>query len=124
MLEKVVALKRQEADAVGFKDHRYNALIEEFEPGTTVAELKTLFADLTRELVPLIRKIADSSKKPDRSILERDYPVDRQKLFAESAAVAFGFDFTAGRLDTTAHPFCSGIGPGDCRITTRYSPRF
>jgi len=123
-LEKVVDLKRQEADVVGFQDHRYNALIEEFEPGTTVAELKTLFADLTKGLVPLIRAIADSPKKPDRSILERDYPVDRQKLFAESAAVAFGFDFAAGRLDTTAHPFCSGFGPGDCRITTRYNPRF
>jgi carboxypeptidase Taq len=123
-LEKVVDLKRQEADAVGYKDHRYNALINEFEPGTTVAELKTLFADLTKELVPLIRAISESTKKPDRAVLERDYPVDRQKLFAESAAVAFGFDFVAGRLDTTAHPFCSGFGPGDCRITTRYNPRF
>jgi carboxypeptidase Taq len=44
-------------------------------------------------------------------------------MFAEAAAVAFGFDFAAGRLDTTAHPFCSGFGPGDCRITTRYNPR-
>ncbi len=115
---------RRKPDAVGFKEHPYDALIEEYEPGTTVAELKELFAGLTRELVPLIRKIADSPKKPDRSILEREYPVDRQKVFAESAAVAFGFDFAAGRLDTTAHPFCSGIGPGDCRITTRYNPRF
>jgi carboxypeptidase Taq len=123
-LEKIVELKRQEADAVGFKDHRYNALVDEFEPGTSVAELKTLFADLTRELVPLIRKIGESSKRPDRGVLERDYPVDRQKLFAESAAVAFGFDFASGRLDTTAHPFCSGFGPGDCRITTRFNPRF
>ena len=123
-LEKVVALKRQEADAVGFRDHPYDALIEEYEPGTTVAELKTLFAGLTRDLVPLIRKIAESPKKPDRSVLEREYPVDRQKIFAEAAASAFGFDFGAGRLDTTAHPFCSGIGPGDCRITTRYNPRF
>ena len=123
-LEKVVDLKRREADAVGFKDHRYNALIEEFEPGTTVAELKTLFADLTKELVPLIRAISESQTKANRTVLERDYPIDRQKLFAESAAVAFGFDFVAGRLDTTAHPFCSGFGPGDCRITTRYNPRF
>lgn len=123
-LEKVVALKRQEADAVGYKDHPYDALIEEYEPGTTVAELKQLFAGLTAELVPLIRKIVESPKKPDRSVLEREYPTDRQKVFAEAAAVAFGFDFHAGRLDTTAHPFCSGLGPGDCRITTRYNPRF
>src|SRR5262245_48182492 len=66
-LEKVVALKRQEADAVGYKDHRYNALIEEYEPGTTVAELKGLFAGLTAELAPLVRKIAESSRKPDRA---------------------------------------------------------
>lgn len=123
-LEKVVRLKRQEADAVGFKDHPYNALIEEYEPGTTVAELKELFAGLTAELVPLIRKIVESPKKPDRSLLERDFPIDRQKVFAESAAAAFGFDFAAGRLDTTSHPFCSGFGPGDCRITTRYNPKF
>lgn len=123
-LEKVVALKREEAAAVGYKDHPYNALIEEYEPGTTVADLKVLFAGLTQELVPLIRKIAESPKKPDASILQREYPIGRQKIFAESAAVAFGFDFAAGRLDTTSHPFCSGVGPGDCRITTRYNPRF
>jgi carboxypeptidase Taq len=123
-LEKVVALKRQEADAVGFKDHPYNALIEEYEPGTTVADLKALFAGLTAELVPLIRKIVESPRRPDRSLLERDFPIERQKVFAESAAAAFGFDFSAGRLDTTSHPFCSGFGPGDCRITTRYNPRF
>jgi carboxypeptidase Taq len=123
-LEKVVALKREEANAVGFEDHPYNALIDEYEPGTTVAELKVLFAGLTTELVPLIRKIVESPKKPDRSILEREFPIERQKVFAESAAAAFGFDFAAGRLDTTSHPFCSGFGPGDCRITTRYNPRF
>jgi carboxypeptidase Taq len=123
-LSQIVELKRQEADAVGYSEHRYNALLEEYEPGTTVADLKALFAELTRELVPLIRKIADSSRKPDRSILEREFPIERQKVFAEAAAAAFGFDFSAGRLDTTSHPFCSGFGPGDCRITTRYNARF
>jgi carboxypeptidase Taq len=122
-LERVVKLKRQEADAVGFQDHPYNALIEEYEPGTNVADLKVLFAGLTKELVPLIQKVAESSKKPDHTILERDFPIDRQKLFVESAAAALGFDFEAGRLDTTSHPFCSGFGPGDCRITTRFNPR-
>ena len=124
MLEQVVNLKRQEADAVGYKDHRYDALIEEYEPGTTVAELKTLFAELAATLSPLVKKIVASPKQPNKSVLEREFPVDRQKVFAEAAAVAIGFDFGAGRLDTTAHPFCSGFGPGDCRITTRYNPKF
>ena len=124
VLAQVVKLKRQEADAVGFSGHAYNALIEEYEPGTTVAELKTLFADLTAVLAPLVKKIVTSPKQPDKSVLEREFPIDRQKVFAEAAAVAIGFDFAAGRLDTTAHPFCSGFGPGDCRITTRYNPRY
>jgi carboxypeptidase Taq len=123
-LEKIVALKRREADAVGYKDNVYDALLSEYEPGCTAAELRVLFKGLTEKLVPLIQKIGESKRKPKREVLEREYPVDRQKIFAESAAAAFGFDFAAGRLDTTAHPFCSGMGPGDCRITTRYNPRF
>jgi carboxypeptidase Taq len=124
LLARILELKRQEADAVGYRTHRYDALIEEYEPGTTVAELKTLFAGLTAELAPLVRAIVAAPKQPDASVLEREYPADRQKVFAEAAAAAIGFDFRAGRLDTTAHPFCSGFGPGDCRITTRYNPRF
>ena len=54
------------------------------------------------------------------AILTRFYPRVRQQVFGEAAAAAVGFDFQRGRLDVTAHPFCSGIGPGDCRITTRY----
>ena len=65
--------------------------------------------------------IAAAGRKPDRTILEREYPVDRQRVFAEAAAAAVGFDFHAGRLDTTTHPFFSTIGPGDCRITTRFA---
>jgi carboxypeptidase Taq len=124
LLARVVELKRREADAVGFTGHRYNALIEEYEPGTTVAELKELFAGLTKELAPLVRAIGDAPKKPDVGVLAREFPADRQKVFAEAAAAAIGFDFEGGRLDTTTHPFCSGFGPGDCRITTRYNPRF
>jgi carboxypeptidase Taq len=122
-LEKVLALKREEAHAVGFKGHAYDALLDEYEPGMTSAEVTHIFADLAKELVPLIRAVAESLRKPDRSVLDRDFPTDRQKVFGEAAAAAIGFDFTAGRLDTTTHPFCSGFGPGDCRITTRYNPR-
>src|SRR5262249_13158814 len=63
------------------------------------------------------------SRRPDPTLLRRDYPVDRQRVFAETAAAAVGFDFQRGRLDTTEHPFCTGIGPGDTRITTRFDPR-
>lgn len=122
-LETIVALKREEAAAIGWSAHPYDALLDEYEPGASTAELRTLFAELSAGLVPLLQQLADARQRPDRGVLERDYPIDRQRLFAESAAAAIGFDFRSGRLDTTTHPFCSGFGPGDCRITTRYNPR-
>jgi carboxypeptidase Taq len=121
-LEKVVNLKRQEAQAVGYRLAPYDALLDEYEPGATTAEVTCLFEDLRDELTPLIAAFVASGRKPRRDILEREYPVEKQKAFGEAAARAIGFDFDAGRLDTTTHPFCSGIGPGDCRITTRFNP--
>ncbi|MCZ2342014.1 MAG: carboxypeptidase M32, partial [Bacteroidales bacterium] len=122
-LEQILALKREEADTIGHTGERYDALLDEYEPGTTTADIQTLFEELSRHLVPLIQQITSRST-PNTEILRREYPVERQRLFAESAAAAIGFDFQAGRLDVTTHPFCSGFGPGDCRITTRYNPRF
>ncbi len=119
-LETIFALKRKEADCLGFQDKAYDALIDEYEPGAKSKDLAVLFSALRNDLVPLVAGIAASKKKPDRSILIREYPLDRQKMFGETVAAAIGFDFRKGRLDTTEHPFCSGIGPGDTRITTRY----
>jgi carboxypeptidase Taq len=121
-LEKIVTLKRREAEAIGFTAVAYDALLDEYEPGATTAEITRAFAALREELVPLVSAIKASGRQPRRDILERDYPVDRQQVFGQAAAAAAGFDFDAGRLDVTAHPFCSGMGPGDCRITTRYHP--
>ena len=121
-LERLVALLREKADAIGHGGCRYDALLDEYEPAATTAEITHVFAALRAELVPLLASIAASGKSPNREIVQRDYPVDRQKLFGEAAASAIGFDFDAGRLDESAHPFCSGFGPGDCRITTRYAP--
>jgi carboxypeptidase Taq len=115
----------------------YDPLIDEYEPGATSAELANLFQELRRELVPMVFAITEAihrrtsgrlagsnpheSKVSDgEAVLKRLYPLDRQKVFGEGVAAAVGFDFGRGRLDVTAHPFCSGIGPGDCRITTRY----
>jgi carboxypeptidase Taq len=122
-LEKIVALKRREADAIGYKESPYDALLDEYEPGATAAEITQVFAALRDDLVPLVQAILGSGKKAPHDVLEREYPVEPQRTFGEAAAKAIGFDFAAGRLDVTTHPFCSGIGPGDCRITTRYNVR-
>jgi carboxypeptidase Taq len=122
-LEKIVALKREEAQAVGYDESPYDALLDEYEPGATAAQITRVFAQLRADLIPLVAAIADSGKRPRKDILTREFAVDRQHVFGQAAAAAIGFDFQAGRLDTTVHPFCSGIGPGDCRLTTRYHPR-
>jgi len=123
-LEQIVTLKREEAQAVGYgKGVPYDALLDEFEPGATAAEITALFTPLRDALVPLIALIASSGKVAPVEILERNYPVESQKSFSRQAAQKVGFSFENGRLDEAAHPFCSGFGPGDCRLTTRYNAR-
>ena len=72
----------------------------------------------------LVGAIAASGKTPNLEILKRNYPVDQQAEFGRLAAAQIGFDFDCGRIDETAHPFCSGLGPGDTRLTTRYDVNF
>ena len=121
-LEKIVALKRQEAECVGYAASPYDALLDDYEQGATAAETARLFDALRAELVPLVRAIAGAPRRGNASALRREIPVERQRAFGEVVAAALGFDFACGRLDTSAHPFCTGIGPGDCRLTTRFDP--
>jgi carboxypeptidase Taq len=122
-LEKVVRLERDKAQAIGYRTVPYDALLDEYEPGATTAEITRLFAELRADLAPLVAAVVSSGRKAPREVLEGDYPIERQKEFGRSAAAAIGFDFRSGRIDETTHPFCSGIGPGDCRLTTHYNPR-
>lgn len=120
-LEKIVRLKREEAAALDFGSGvLYDALLDAYEPGAKTAEVDAIFTAFREPLVKLLQAIVDSPNQADPSILERSYPVDRQAEFSKKGAAEIGFDFDAGRLDIAAHPFCSGFGPGDCRLTTRY----
>ncbi len=121
-LQKVLDLMIRRAEAYGYEGEPYNALLDDYEPGATVADVSDVFKNLRVDLVELMGKIKDAPKKPDVSIVERTYNVEKQKIFGEMVAQAMGFDFNAGRLDITTHPFCSGMGTGDTRITTRYNP--
>ncbi|MEA1996345.1 MAG: carboxypeptidase M32 [Gemmatimonadota bacterium] len=122
-LEKIMALKREQAEALGYESSPYDALIDEYEPGEKEARLESLFSELRKGLVPLLEKIMGSGREPDTSFLRREFSISRQQVFGEMAAAAIGFDFRSGRLDEVVHPFCMGIGPGDTRITTRYDSR-
>ncbi len=120
-LDRIVTLKRQEAACLAPGQDPYDPLLDEYEPGASAQDLAERFEDLRRELVPLVDAIRGATRQPDPTILARSFPVDRQRLLGELMASALGFDFQKGRLDTSAHPFCTGIGPGDCRLTTRYN---
>ena len=124
VLEKMVRLKREQADALGFTESPYDALLDEFEQGEITSRVTQVLGALRDELVPLVAKIRDSGRKPRIDLLERRYPVELQRAFGRKAAADLGFDFQRGRLDVTAHPFCTGLGPNDCRITTRYDENF
>jgi carboxypeptidase Taq len=121
-LEKIISLKREEAQAVGYGNGvPYDALLDDYEPGMTAAEVALVFSPLRDELVKLVAAIQHSSQRPNTQMLARHYPKTPQIVLAEAASRAIGFDFEAGRIDESAHPFCSGFGPGDCRLTTRYN---
>ncbi len=122
-LEKVIALKIKQAETYGYEKDRYDALIDDYEPGATFESIGKVFAAFREELTPFLKSIQDSGNQPKSEIIERNYPVAAQESFGSAAAKTIGFDFEAGRLDVTTHPFCSGIGPGDTRITTRYNPK-
>jgi carboxypeptidase Taq len=124
LLERTIELKRQEAAALGYDDVAYDALLDEYEPGEKTANVRRVLAELREQLVPLVQTIVESGRRPNLEILKRSFPVAAQDAFGKRAAELIGFDFTAGRLDTTDHPFCTTNGPRDVRLTTRYFEQF
>jgi carboxypeptidase Taq len=124
LLEKTYDLKREQAEAVGYAGHRYDALLDDFEPRENSANVGRVLRGLREELVPLVEDIMGSSHRPDESLFRRRYPIDVQESFGTEAAKRLGFDFDSGRLDVTAHPFCTTLGPYDIRILTRYDEHF
>ena len=123
-LRQMFRLKKSQADALGYESSPYDALLDEYEPQMTTAELEPVFGKLATELSKLVQKVCGAANAPGDEILRRKYPVERQKKFAAWAAEEIGFDFSRGRIDTTHHPFCTEVGPGDCRIATRYDEAF
>jgi carboxypeptidase Taq len=118
-LEKIVQLTRQKADLWGYEESPYDALIDDYEPGITAREVKPVLEELRVALVDLLDEIADNETQ--ERFLDGHYPIEGQEAFSKEIATAFGYDFAAGRVDTTMHPFATTLGPFDQRITTRYN---
>ncbi|GAB4309177.1 MAG: carboxypeptidase M32 [Candidatus Bipolaricaulota bacterium] len=117
-LAAVVDLVREMAGLIGYKDSPYDALVEEYEPGMTASALRPVLGNLRTELVAFLRELARGTP-PDELPLGR-FPLDAQRALCRQALGWIGYDFGAGRLDDSVHPFTIGVGPGDVRVTNRY----
>jgi carboxypeptidase Taq len=124
LLERTIVLKREEAAAIGYRQSLYDALLDEFEPGETTANVARVLTGLREQLVPLVAQIAESRRRPNLDVLQGRFPIERQESFGRDVSAAIGFDFRQGRLDVTDHPFCSDVGPRDVRLTTRFDENF
>jgi carboxypeptidase Taq len=122
-LEKIVDLTVQHAEALGYDQNPYDALLDQYEEGMTTAEVARVFADLKSQLIPLVKKIADAPKLDDRAV-HGAFPEDAQWAFGIEVAKQLGYDFHCGRQDLSAHPFSTAFSITDVRITTRVDPSF
>jgi carboxypeptidase Taq len=120
-LEKIIQLTRKKADLWGYEESPYDALIEDYEPGVRAGQIRPVLEDLRVALVELLGEIRQETVA--ENFLDGDYPRSGQTAFSEIIAAAFGYDFAAGRIDTTTHPFATSLGPCDHRITTRYNEK-
>lgn len=122
-LARIIAMKREEAGHVGYAASPYDALIDEFEPGMTSAKAAAVLDDLGRFLSAFVCRIADAGTPADPDGARVPLPSIQQEALSIAVAREIGFDFSAGRLDTAAHPFMTRLHLGDVRLTTRYDER-
>ena len=119
-LEKLIAIAREKADHWGYDDEPYDALLDEYERGAKTVEVATLFDSISGELADIAATAVENSKPIPHDLLYGPAPIEAQQTLNREVAEALGFDFSAGRIDTTTHPFCTTLGPYDVRLTTRY----
>ena len=116
-----VALRREEAAALSPGGDPYEALMDRYEPGSRVEELVPLFEALKRSLSTLVRAVGESGVVVDDTPVRGTFPPEQQLAFARDIVARMGFDGDAGRIDRSAHPFCTSMGHRDVRITWRHA---
>lgn len=118
LLEKLVGLKRRECKLLGYDNHPYDALLNQYEPKAKTADLEVLFEDVKRNLVPFVKEII-GQKQNDQQFLYKQYDKQQQWDFGISLLKQMNYDFEAGRQDISAHPFSTSFSAHDSRVTTR-----
>lgn len=119
-LDTLLAIAREKAERWGYQAEAYDALLDTYERGATAAGIATLFDALQPRLRDLAAAAVEGSNNRSAKLPAGPYPIAAQQAFNTEVAASLGFEFKAGRIDTTAHPFCTTLGPRDVRLTTRY----
>ncbi len=119
-LEQLVDFNKRFIEYWGYRGNKYNTLLDLYEPDMTVEMIDKEFAMVKEAIIPLIKNIQKSENHPKTDFLYQFFPQEKQKEFTLKILEQMGYDFEAGRLDETVHPFATGLNPGDVRITTRY----
>lgn len=117
-MDELIQLKRSEAEFLGYEKHPYNALMNDYDRGLTVAEVDTIFEDLKPKLLLLLNAIK-KKEQVDNSFLHQHFTKDSQWQFGIEILKRIGFDFDAGRQDISLHPFTTSFSSMDVRVTTR-----
>ena len=123
-LERIMEMVRQKAEFLGYDDHPYTALLNQYERGITTTQVRQIFDDHKPGLIDLIAGINANADRVDDAILHRPYDVDAQRSFGLKMIEAYGFDFSRGYQAVSVHPFCTHFSSNDVRITTRFEPNF
>ena len=123
-LEKLLGLQREAAEHLGYEDHPYDAMLDNFEPGARKVPLEAMFEELKAGSLSVLKSISGALDEDRSSPLHGSFDENLQEEFGKSVVAAFGYDWSRGRQDRTVHPFCVGINPGDVRITTRFDPEY
>jgi carboxypeptidase Taq len=123
-LTKINDMVMRQADMLGYSDHPYDALIDQYERGMTAAEVRRIFESHKPALVDLIGRIGKVEDRVSADVLHRDFDIDKQREFGLWVIEKFGFDFKRGRQDISVHPFCTSFSRNDVRLTTRFEKSF
>jgi len=117
-LKDLVDMSVEKAELLGFEDHIYDALLDEYEPGLKVKEVSVIFEDVKKQLVDFVAEIATKPQLKD-AWLYKSYNKEKQWNLGIDLLNQMGYDFKSGRQDLSSHPFTTSFGPSDVRVTTR-----
>ncbi|MBI2794127.1 MAG: carboxypeptidase M32 [Ignavibacteria bacterium] len=119
LLERMYQLKREEALCLAPTEHLYDALLDVYEPGITVSALIPVFKELKAGTMDLLARIAPFQSRVSDEVLHKTFPGDKQLSVAQTIINSLGFSASTGRVDLSAHPFCTSFANTDVRLTTR-----